>query len=113
MAHYTPLKNLILIVKHDSFDVPPNVPYFTRAQKSVPQSHCTSTPNTPSVPCTPDTAPDLCTPVTAPISPGKCVSLRTECMEQLNKWHSLLEKHIISQDHYDKVQQAILKDLMD
>lgn len=91
--------HMLHIEKHGSLDVPPNVPYFTRAhqssqQKSVSQS--TSSPVT-----------------IGPVSPGKRVSLRTECMEQLSKWHSLLEKHVITQNHYDKVQQTILKDLMD
>ena len=46
------------------------------------------------------------------LSPQKRVSLRTECIDQLNKWHGLLENHIITQEEYDKVQQTILKDIM-
>ena len=50
----------------------------------------------------------------APISstPHKRVFVRSECIDQLKRWHNLLSEGIISQDDYDKVQRAILKDMM-
>ena len=90
--------HMLHIGKHDSYEQPPNVPYFTRGtKKSSPQGS--------------QTANDLPTP-SDPMSPRKRLGLRTECIDQLNKWHSLLEKGAITQADYDKVQQTILKDIM-
>ena len=46
-----------------------------------------------------------------PLSPGS-VKVRTECIDQLRKWHSLLGEGIITQADYDKIQGTILKDMM-
>ena len=41
------------------------------------------------------------------MSPGKRINLRSECMDQLNKWHGLLEKGAISQTQYDEFKKII------
>ena len=40
------------------------------------------------------------------------MSLRSECIIQLHKWHALLEKGVISQEQYEAVQKTIMKDVM-
>ena len=49
-------------------------------------------------------------PPSAGISPSKRVTLHTECMKELEMWHSLLEKGGISKEQYADLQQTILKD---
>ena len=44
------------------------------------------------------------------MSPGKSISLRTECMDQL-KWHGLLEMGAITTSLYDEFQKKIVGDI--
>ena len=44
-------------------------------------------------------------------SPTKCLNLRTECIDQLSKWHSLLQGGAISQDQYDEMKNTIMEDM--
>lgn len=92
--------HVLHLEKHDSREVPPNVPYFTRNKTPAEKG---SQPSR-----TADQAPK---PL-GPPSPGKRVSMRSECISQLKNWHSLLEQGVIAQAVYDKVQQTILKDIM-
>ncbi len=50
-------------------------------------------------------------PSSVSVSPGKRIGLRTECMEQLDKWHSLLQKGVITEEQHKEHQQKILKDM--
>jgi len=45
---------------------------------------------------------------TSAVSPSKRIALRMKCIEQLEKWHSFLEKTVITQEQYAKLQQSIL-----
>ena len=45
------------------------------------------------------------------MSPTKRVSLRTQCIEQLDKWHRLMESGAISQQQYDELQSKLFDDL--
>ena len=45
------------------------------------------------------------------VSPGKRISLRSECMNQLDKWHQLKERGVISSDQYEELQKSILTDI--
>ena len=47
------------------------------------------------------------------MSPGKRINLRSECIDQLNKWHGLLEKGAISQTQYDEFKKKIIGDIAD
>ena len=47
----------------------------------------------------------------ATISPGKRVNLRSECVDQLDKSLSLLQKGCITQEQYDNLRDKILKDM--
>lgn len=58
--------------KHDSLDVPPNKPFFGKSRKEF-----------------------------VGVSPGKRISLRSECINQLDKWHQLKERGVISNDQYE------------
>ena len=44
-------------------------------------------------------------------SPGKRVSIRTECIDQLQKWHSLLDCGAINKEQYEELQKTILSDI--
>ena len=45
------------------------------------------------------------------LSLGKHITLRSECIDQLGKWYSLLEKGVITQSKYEELQEAILGDM--
>ena len=70
--------HVIDLGKHSSYDEPPDLPYFGR-KKTKKNSSCIG-------PAQVITSPEPC----APSSPGKCIRYRSECMDQLSKWHSLL-----------------------
>uniref|UniRef100_A0A1X7SGI6 Uncharacterized protein n=1 Tax=Amphimedon queenslandica TaxID=400682 RepID=A0A1X7SGI6_AMPQE len=75
--------NLIQMKKHDSYEAPPNKPFF-----GVKQSSSQSV-----------------------TSPGKRIELRTHCIDQLTKWHKLLEDGIISKDEYEDMHKTIMNDI--
>ena len=78
--------HLILMKKHASYDHPPEYPYFKGKG-----GDSTST--------------------SASISPGKRVNLRSECMDQLDKSLTLLQKGCITQEQYDNLRDKIFKDM--
>ena len=88
--------------KHDSYDTPPCVPYFKKA--SV---HLNQAPTAPT-----EAEVTSISTSSGVISPGKRVTMRTECIDQLKKWHDLLEEGAITRSEYDKVQEVILKDMI-
>ncbi len=89
--------------KHGSLEFPPNLPYFKATKhKSSSTLKDTAGPSHPS----------LSSP-TCGISPSKRITLRTECMKQLELWHSLLKKGGITKETYDDLQRIILKDIKD
>jgi len=45
------------------------------------------------------------------MSPAKRVSLRTECIEQLQKWHKLMESGAITKSQYDELQCKLFYDI--
>ena len=45
------------------------------------------------------------------ISPSKRVNLRSECITQLDKWHSLFERGVVTSEQYDDLQKSILSDI--
>ena len=46
-----------------------------------------------------------------PQSPGKQIMYRSECMDQPNKWHTLMEKQIIIQEQYKNFIGMIVQDI--
>ena len=45
------------------------------------------------------------------MSPGERINMRSECIDQLEKWHRLMESGAISAQQYHELQQTILSDI--
>jgi len=71
--------------KHESYDIPPAKTFFGRGKGK----HLKDTPS-------------------VRISPGKRINLCTECINQLDKWHDLME--VISEE-YEEPRELILPDI--
>ncbi len=85
---YTPVQlncwaHMIHTHKHDSLDVPPNKPFFGKKKSADPIA----------------------------VSPGKRINLRSECITQLDKWHQLKERGVVSEEQYTELQKTILTDI--
>ena len=74
--------------KHDSYNSPPAKPFFKSAKSK----------------CVQEATQDG-------ISPGKRLNMRTECINQLDKWHSLMERGAITVEQYKEFQDSILGDM--
>jgi len=81
--------HLIQMGKHASYDDPPNLPFFCKDKKSVASSSSCS----------------------QGVSPSKRLQMRSQCIEQLDRWHTLLEKGGITKEQYDELQATIFKDM--
>ena len=90
---------MIYVGKHTSYDMPPDLANFCGTKKPRMQESDSSSSSQSS-------------PPTVITSPSKRVNLRGECIDQLYKWHSLLEKGAIPQSQYDEMQKAIIKDIL-
>ena len=99
--------HMISVGKHCSLENPPNLPYFVGKAQSRRSRDDTSDPQ--HVPSSPADKP--ISSIGGSLSPGKRVSLRTECIDQLSKWHQLLEKGGIDKEQYDSLQKAIIGDI--
>ena len=82
--------HMIQMKKHISYENPPDKPFFKRpkprmesGQKLAPES----------------------------LSPGRRIQYRSQCIDQLDKWHSLMERGAISLDEYTDMQRSILSDI--
>ena len=80
--------HLIQLGKHSSQSVPPNKPFFQRTQDKV-----------------------VAVTDIQSRSPGKKVKIRSECIDQLQKWHSLLHSGAITKEQYEEFQSTILTDI--
>ena len=78
--------HMIHMKKHDSYEYPPDKPFFGKQRK-------------------PTTA--------AALSPGRRINMRSECIDQLEKWHKLMECGAISNEQYAELKDTILKDIKD
>ena len=76
--------HMIQIKKHSSYDKAPDKPFF-----KVPGSSTK----------------------TEGISPAKRITLRSECIDQLEKWHKLMERGAISMEQYKELQDTIMGDI--
>lgn len=82
--------HMIHMGKHTSYESPPDLPYFGKHKQQNVLSE---------------------TPAVVALSPGKRIHYRTECMDQLSKWHSLLEKGVVSEEQYSLLQASIMEDI--
>ncbi len=98
--------HLIQMEKHASYNEPPDLPFFRGRQKSDKGSGGSAASAS---------AKGSGTDVTGNtgVSPSKKLLMRTQCIEQLDKWHTLLEKGGITQSQYSELQEKILSDMKD
>ena len=75
--------------KHSSYDEPPNTTFFVGKEL---KSAVTKTSS-------------------AGVSPSKRLIMRTQCIDQLDKWHALLEKGCVTQADYNEMQGKIMADM--
>lgn len=84
--------HMIHIKKHTSYTDPPNKPFFRKHSAKKNKSSTSAS-------------------MSAELSPVKRINLRTECINQLDKWHELLEKGAITLEQYTQLQGTILGDI--
>ena len=94
--------HLIHISKHESRIQPPDFPFFRGKSSSKKVSSSPKKTAKPEDSSSAGETPEM----SAAVSPGKRIALRTKCIEQLEKWHSLLEKGVVTEDQYSKLQQS-------
>ena len=76
---------------HASYDDPPDKPFF-KASSSKSS----------------DLPP---TAVCGAISPAKRINLRSQCMDQIEKWHQLFTKGIISKEQHEELVDKMWNDI--
>ena len=81
---------------HSSYDEPPDKPFFRGSSK---QSKSSSQHDLPT------------SSASGAISPGKCINLRSQCMDQIEKWHELFTKGIISEDQHKELVEKVWNDI--
>lgn len=84
-AQYRAWANLIQMKKHESLEHAPDLPFWRGYRKKSTE--------------------------TVSVSPGKRINLRGQCVDQLLKWHQLLEKGAITKEQYDELHCEIIKDV--
>ena len=81
--------HMLQLKKHGSYESPPDKPFFrSKSCKSVRGEQ-------------------------QGISPAKRITLRSECIDQLEKWHSLMERGAITTEQYKELQDKIMSDIKD
>ena len=81
--------------KHGSLDVPPDKPFW-RMKKGKETKRDQGAASIPP---------------SSVSSPGKRIELRGKLVDQLLKWHQLVEKGGITQEQYDQLQLTIMSDV--
>ena len=76
--------------KHESLETPPNKRFFR-----IPSGNNKSGSS-----------------LSVTVSPGKKVQLQGQLVDQLQKWHDLLEKGGINQTQYEEIQSNIMTDII-
>ena len=98
--------HMLNVGKHSSYDEPPDLPFFKKRKekRSTPQHSAGSTDSG-------STASTSSLSTSTTNSPSKRVGLWTQCIDQLSKWHSLLNTGAIDQAQYDDLKESILGDI--
>ena len=84
--------HLLQMKKHDSYEEPPNKPFFRNSRPSKQQSKKPTSDN-------------------LPISPAKHVLMQGQLIDQISRLHELLERGAISKEQYDKLQGKVMCDI--
>ena len=77
--------HMLQMKKHNSYQEPPKKPFFKTA-KGGPKTQ-------------------------DGMSPGKRIQYRSQCIDQLDKWHDLKKRGVITESQYSEMQEAILSDI--
>jgi hypothetical protein len=77
--------HMISMKKHSSYEIPPDKRFFQKKQEKDKDK--------------------------TGVSPGKRIDLRSKCIDQLEKWHTLLDLKAITIEEYKKLQQTIIGDI--
>ena len=101
--------HMIELGKHDSISQPPKKRFFQT--QGVSESSPASSTHSSAGPPTSTSISTAGTPGMLVTSPGRRVSIRSECIDQLKKWHSLLDCGAITKEQYDEIQGTILSDV--
>ena len=101
---YSPRKlrawaNTINMKTWTSLDEPPNKPFFTHGHKRR-KVKCSTGVETPTTKNPPSIA-----------SPGRKIQVRTELIDQLDKFYKLKESGALSSTEYDELRSTILSDI--
>ena len=110
LEKYSAWAHMIHMGKHQSFENTPNRAYFGKNPKATHNPLASSEPASAEPASTEpaSTEPASTVPASAPLSN---IHRRSECIDQLSKCHSLLEKGVISKEQYDILQKRILDDI--
>ena len=90
--------------KYSSYDTPPDLPFFKKPPKKGKETEQTSHSNVNE-----ENGSSKSASVAA--SPTKRLNLRMQCIDQLSKWHVLLESGAITEAQYDDLKATILEDI--
>ena len=94
--------HLIHLGKHESTDEPPDKPYWRGRRRQQP------TVTTSELPPAKRIAPSN---TGTGVSPTKKVSVRSELLDQLAKWHKLNETGVVTDGEYEDLKKTILSDI--
>ena len=99
--------HMIELGKHNSISQPPKKRFFQSQEHSESTSEASHSSASTSTGASISTAatPTLVT------SPGRRVSICSECIDQLKKWHSLVDCGAITKEQHDEIQGTILSDV--
>lgn len=92
VEQYNAWAHMINTGKHSSYDEPPELPYFKKSKKTCEVQVGADGPDVAKVAVT-------------------TLNVRSECISQLEKWHSLYEKKCITEEQYDQLKKSILQDV--
>ena len=97
--HLRTWAQMIRLKKHHSLDEAPDKPYFRGRKRPATENNQSPVSESKK------------TRVPPAISPGRKVNVRSELIDQLEKWHKLLDLGVIAQEEYDELRGKILSDI--
>ena len=98
--------HMIRLKTHDSLEKPPDKPFFKGRKRHTSTSKELHSP-TGKAPESKRVA------MSTAVSPGRKVNIRSELIDQRQKWHKLLDSGVVTQGEYDNLKEKILSDIKD